>query len=397
MELPMSPNIAPATKMPLFFFPSLLFSLAVLTFPFLIFHFLIFQFFPYFSDLWLYYIYHLISFFPSLFLSLFFLTFLQSLFFTMFASLPFKSLLSIFFLMFLFLFFPSLSFLLLSLTFLNFPFLLIPFLFFVPWLSDPSIVWFFVDWKFPNKHLEPSFDHESMHFWVLRRSLSGDCATKVPEQSYGTGGMVMLTNSAENCHCFAAIYCDLLYQTISQKRRTYLTGHRKLGTFNGVGVLSCILFPSSLSLSYASFTFFMVDAVVWLKLCCERSFQPVLQGPQHGRPPSGKGKGKGGKGGKGSFSESHGGKGTKREAATATTKDSLTSLSKFIAWAKQIHLKDTVVIQYLWYESCCECAQKRSSPVKSFFCVFFCDPTRSGLLYVMLWGDLCWEKNLMTH
>ena len=219
--------------------------------------FFIFWFFSFSLLLWslIIYIYHLISFFPSLFLSLFFLTFLQSLFFTMFASLPFKSLLSIFFLMFLFLFFPSLSFLLLSLTFLNFPFLLIPFLFFVPWLSDPSIVWFFVDWKFPNKHLEPSFDHESMHFWVLRRSLSGDCATKVPEQSYGTGGMVMLTNSAENCHCFAAIYCDLLYQTISQKRRTYLTGHRKLGTFNGVGVLSCILFPSSLSLSYASFTF----------------------------------------------------------------------------------------------------------------------------------------------
>jgi len=46
------------------------------------------------------------------------------------------------------------------------------------------------------------------------------------------------------------------------------------------------------------------------------------QGPQHGRPPSGKGKGKGSKGnGKGSFSESHGGKGAKREAATATTKD----------------------------------------------------------------------------
>ena len=171
-----------------------------------------------------------------------------------------------------------------------------------------------------------------MHIWVLRRSLSGDCATKVPEQSCGTGGMVMLTNSAENCHCFAVIYWDLLYQTTSQKRRTYLTGHRKSGTFNGVGVLSCILFPSSLSLSYASFTFFMVDAVVWLKLCCERSFQPVLQGPQHGRPPSGKGKGKGSKGnGKGSFSESHGGKGAKREAATATTKDSLTSLSKFIA------------------------------------------------------------------
>ena len=149
-----------------------------------------------------------------------------------------------------------------------------------------------------------------------------------------------------------------------------------------------VFFFLALSLSLICIIhFFMVDAVVWLKLCCERSFQPVLQGPQHGRPPSGKGKGKGGKGGKGSFSESHGGKGTKREAATATTKGlidltfqiySLSETNPFEGYSS-----DTVLMIWLLLWMCTNLC-------------FFCDPTRSGLLYVMLWGDLCWENDSLV-
>ena len=97
-------------KLPLLY-PSLLFSLAA--------H--LFFLFRYFSDLWLYtfIISYLFSFaFPFIII---FLMFLQSLFFTMFGSLPFISLFLtsfcfFFFLMFLFLFFFFLSFI-----FFNFP------------------------------------------------------------------------------------------------------------------------------------------------------------------------------------------------------------------------------------------------------------------------------------
>lgn len=209
--------------------------------------------------------------------------------------------------------------------------------------------------------------------------------------NYGTGGLQTHQKIAIALPQFIATYCTKL---LAKKG-----GHTWPGTGSRGHSMECGCYPVffflalSLSLSYASFTFFIVDAVVWLKLCCQRSFQPVLQGPQHGRPPSGKGKGKGAKAnGKGSFSESNGGKGTKREAATATTKDSLTSLSKFIAWAKQIHFKDAVVIQYLWYDSCCECAQIRKKDV--VLLSFFFATLRGPAFSMWCCEEICVEKNI---
>ena len=343
MELPRSPNVAPATENVTFVFLSFTFiffgcpfsfsdfSVVSLFFWSLIIHIYIYVYLLFISFS-LHFSFHYFfclfcSLFSLLFFDLYFLNLCFSNIFSMFSDVSFS--------------FPVFSFLLcpfFSLTFLNFPLLLIPlpcfsFLCFLFFFTFRSFLPFLVNRKFPNKSLETSFDHESRHLilisWILdsigfcfacilytSTSCTGNAAkmTWQPEtlrpvyfhipndpcprfwwswgahwaeiarpRSFGLaqGEWWCFTNSAENCHCFAAISCNLLYQTISKKEAildraqevwdNQWSGGASVTGPHGSFIGYPLFFFVYLSLSFICIIhFFMVDAVVWSKLCCER-------------------------------------------------------------------------------------------------------------------------------